>query len=92
MVNKVVPLADLMTETLAMAGEIARMHPHAILMAKQAVNQTLDAMGQSTALQAAFTLHALGHANAWAATGWPVIAGLSEMQAAGRQGTGQAGQ
>lgn len=84
MVNKVVPLADLQAEAMAMAQEIAKMHPHALLMAKQAVNQTLDAMGQYSALQAAFNLHSLGHANAWAATGWPVIAGLSEMRAANR--------
>jgi enoyl-CoA hydratase len=87
MVNKVVPLADLQTETMALAQEVAKMHPHALLMAKQAVNQTLDAMGQYSALQAAFNLHSLGHANAWAATGWPVMAGLSEMRAANKTET-----
>jgi enoyl-CoA hydratase len=85
MVNRVVPRAELESATLALAEEIARMHPHALLMAKQAVNQTLDAMGQYTALQAVFNLHALGHANAYAATGWPVMAGLTEMREANRE-------
>lgn len=85
MVNRVVPLAELESATLALAKEIATMHPHALLMAKQAVNQTLDAMGQYAALQAVFNLHSLGHANAWAASGWPVLAGLSEMVASNRK-------
>ena len=85
MVNRVVPRAELETAVLALAQEIAKMHPHALLMAKQAVNQTLDAMGQYTALQAAFNLHSLGHANAYAATGWPVMAGLTEMAQANRE-------
>jgi enoyl-CoA hydratase len=84
MVNKVVPLDELGSATMALAEEVAQMHPHALLMAKQAVNQTLDAQGQYAALQSVFNLHSLGHANAWAATGWPVIAGLAEMQAANR--------
>jgi enoyl-CoA hydratase len=84
MVNRVVPRAELDTATLALAEEIARMPPHALLMAKQAVNQTLDAMGQYTALQAVFNLHSLGHANAWAAQGQVVLAGLTEMVSANR--------
>ena len=82
MVNRVVPLADLDSATLALATEISGMHPHGLMMAKQAVNQTLDAMGQHTAMQSAFTLHSLGHSNAWTVTGWPIMAGLSEMKTA----------
>jgi enoyl-CoA hydratase len=85
MVNRVVPLAELETATMALAEEIAQMQPHALLMAKQAVNQTLDAMGQPMAMQAVFNLHSLGHANCYAATGWPVNAGLSEMVAGNRE-------
>lgn len=84
MVNRVVPLEELEQAAVALADTISGMQPHALLMAKQAVNQTLDAMGQSTALQAAFNLHALGHANCWAATGRPVNAGIAEMTAANR--------
>jgi enoyl-CoA hydratase len=79
MVNRVVPRDELDSATLALAREIATMHPHALLMAKQAVNQTLDAMGQYSALQSVFSLHALGHANAQIVTGHPVMVGLSEM-------------
>lgn len=85
MVNRVVPRAELDAATLALAQQIAEMRPHALLMAKQAVNQTLDAMGQSTALQAAFNLHSLGHANAQAACGFPVMAGLKEMREGNRE-------
>jgi len=88
MVNRVVPLAELDEATISLAQEIAKMHPHALLMAKQAVNQTLDAMGQHNAMQAVFTLHQLGHANAYASSGWPVLAGLEEMTAANRGSEG----
>jgi enoyl-CoA hydratase len=85
MVNRVVPRDELEPATLALAREIAQMHPHALLMAKQAVNQTLDAMGQYAAMQAVFNLHSLGHANAQAATGYPALAGLNEMTSANRK-------
>jgi enoyl-CoA hydratase len=84
MVNRVVPRGELDAATLALAQEIAKMPPHAHLAAKQAVNQTLDAMGQYAAMQAVFNLHSLGHANAWAAQGRPVLAGLDEMVKANR--------
>jgi enoyl-CoA hydratase len=86
MVNRVVPRAELDAHCLALAAQIAEMNPHALQMAKQAVNQTLDIMGQHSALQAVFNLHSLGHANAWAATGFPVLAGLGEMAGAIRTG------
>ena len=79
MVNRVVALDALESATLALAGEIAGMPPHALQMAKRAVNQTLDAMGQYTAIQSAFDIHSLGHANAWATCGQATIAGLAEM-------------
>lgn len=84
MVNRVVPREELETATLALAQEIAQMHPHALLMAKRAVNQSLDAQGQHAALQAAYDTHALGHANAWIISGYPVLAGLEEMTKANR--------
>ncbi len=85
MVNRVVARTELDEHTLALAREVATMHPHALLMAKQAVNQTLDAMGQYNAMQSVFALHSLGHANAWAACNWPVMAGLDEMVDANRE-------
>ena len=88
MVNRVVPRTDLESAALALADEIAQMHPHALLMAKRAVNQALDAQGQHTALQAAYDTHALGHANAWIVSGYPVMAGLDQMTAANRGAKG----
>jgi enoyl-CoA hydratase len=85
MVNRVIPRDQLEAATLALANEIAQMHPHALLMAKRAVNQSLDAQGQHQALQQAFDLHSLGHANAWIISGWPVLAGLDTMTKANRE-------
>ncbi len=81
MVNRVVPLADLDAEARALAKDISRMHPHALAMAKRAVNQTLDVMGQSAALQSCFDIHQLGHASAWAQTGQWVVAGMEATKA-----------
>ena len=44
MVNRVVPVDELETQTMEMANQIAQMHPFALAMAKRAVNQTLDIM------------------------------------------------
>lgn len=84
MVNRVVPLDQLLQATLTLANEIAQMHPHPLQMAKQAVNRTLDAMGQYNAIQAVFDIHSLGHANAWATCGQVTIAGLAEMTPANK--------
>ncbi len=61
MVNKVVPRDDLESETLAMAEHIARRPMFGLSLAKQSVNNALDAMGMYTALQSAFGLHHVGH-------------------------------
>ncbi len=73
MVNKVVPAADLDAEARAMALRIAQMHPHALAMAKRAVNQTMDVMGQHAALQSAFDIHQLGHNSAYAQSGQMIL-------------------
>jgi enoyl-CoA hydratase len=80
MVNRVVPLADLDTEARKLAIEIAAMHPHALAMAKRAVNQTMDIMGQGAALQSCFDIHQLGHASAYAQTGQFIIAGINAVK------------
>ncbi|SFR90358.1 enoyl-CoA hydratase [Sphingomonas jatrophae] len=80
MVNRVVPLAELEAEARKLAGEIAQMHPHALAMAKRAVNQTMDIMGQQAALQSCFDIHQLGHASAYAQTGQWVVAGMSAIK------------
>lgn len=84
MVNRVVPRADLDGTAMALASEISKMHPHALLMAKRAVNLTLDAQGQHNALQSAFDTHSLGHANAWTICGKAITLGLEGMTEANK--------
>lgn len=80
MVNRVVPLDQLHDETWKLAQQIAQMHPFALAMAKRAVNQTLDVMGQQTALQSCFDIHQLGHASAYAQSGQVILTGLEGMK------------
>jgi len=61
MVNKVVPLDALEAETLAMAEHIAKRPMIGLTLAKQSVNNSLDAMGMWTAIQSAFGLHHVAH-------------------------------
>jgi enoyl-CoA hydratase len=64
MVNHVVPRDELHEFTLGIAREIAERPVMGTKLAKSAVNQSLDAQGMWTALQAAFALHHVGHAHA----------------------------
>ncbi|MGY0499301.1 enoyl-CoA hydratase [Nocardia sp. FBN12] len=64
MVNHVVARDELESFTLAIAVEIAARPAMGLKLAKLSVNQGLEAQGQYTAMQAAFGLHQLGHANA----------------------------
>lgn len=63
MVNRVVASHSLLAETRGLAATIAAMDPFALRMAKEAVNRTLDEMGQWTAMQAVFDMHHLAHAH-----------------------------
>jgi enoyl-CoA hydratase/carnithine racemase len=81
MVNRVVPLDRLREETMALARDIARMHPFALRQAKRAVNQTLDVQGFYAAIQSVFDVHQTGHGNALSVGGWPVLVNLEEMKA-----------
>jgi enoyl-CoA hydratase len=75
MVNHVVPAAELRTFTMSMAARIATKPSFALKLAKESVNQTLDAQGQFTALRAAFSLQHLGHAHNRVRFGIPVDPG-----------------
>ena len=88
MVNKVVPLESLEDEAMAMANKIAQMHPFALAMAKRAVNQTLDVMGQYAALQSVFDIHQLGHGSALAQCGEAVVMGLDGLKVANKKSGG----
>jgi enoyl-CoA hydratase len=61
MINRVVPAAELDSATMAMAAKIATKPGFALKLAKESVNQTLEA--QYNAFRAAFSLQHLGHAN-----------------------------
>lgn len=63
MVNHVVAAAELEGFTRALAERIATRPTMGLKLAKQAVNQSLDAQGQWAAIQAAFSLHELGHSH-----------------------------
>ncbi|MEQ8841857.1 MAG: enoyl-CoA hydratase [Acidimicrobiales bacterium] len=80
MVNRVVPLDELMDQTMELAREIAEMHPFALTQAKRIVNQTQDIQGFYTALQSGFDMHTVGHGNALSVNGYPVLMNLSEMK------------
>lgn len=72
MVNHVVPLEELESFTLELAQRIAARPAFGLRLAKASINQALDAQGQSTALDAALSLHNLGHAASLARHGVPV--------------------
>jgi enoyl-CoA hydratase/carnithine racemase len=80
MVNRVVPLEELDTTTMELAGQIAQMHPFALRQAKRAVNQTLDVQGFYAAIQSVFDIHQTGHGNALSVAGYPVIMRLDGMK------------
>jgi enoyl-CoA hydratase len=80
MVNRVVPLDELMDQTMALAREIAEMHPFALTQAKRIVNQTQDIQGFYNALQSGFDMHTVGHGNALSINGYPVLMNLTDMK------------
>jgi enoyl-CoA hydratase len=65
MVSKVFPAAELGDRTLEFARRVAALPTMTSLLIKESVNQTVDNMGFSNALQACFTLHQLNHSH-WA--------------------------
>lgn len=65
MVTKVFPREALAERTLEFARRVARVPTMAALLIKESVNQCVDAMGFSSALDSCFTLHQLNHSH-WA--------------------------
>jgi enoyl-CoA hydratase len=86
MVNKVVPLDQLLPETMTMAHKIAKNDAFSLRMAKRAVNRTLDIQGFTSSIDAVFDMHHVGHARAALVTGGiPSLAGLRAMQDKGQR-------
>lgn len=85
MVNRVVPLDELVPATLALAQRIAKNDALALRMAKRAVNQTLDIQGYTNSIDAVFDMHHFCHARAALVTGgMPSLAGLNAMKSKGK--------
>jgi enoyl-CoA hydratase len=63
MVNRVVPRARLVEDTLAIAERIAQMPRFALALAKRAINQAEDRMGLRDTMDATYALHHLAHAH-----------------------------
>ena len=63
MVNHVVDDEELESFTLGLASRIAQQPPFALTLAKQAVNHALDLQGQWSAVEYAFALHHVAHAD-----------------------------
>jgi enoyl-CoA hydratase len=77
MVNKVFPRGDLEDRTLQFAGRIASLPSVTSLLIKESVNQSVDAMGFSAALNACFSIHQLNAAH-WSALHGDRVAALPE--------------
>jgi enoyl-CoA hydratase len=90
MVNRVVPLERLAEETLELACQIARKPSFALMLAKRAVNHSLDLQGQRLAIDAAFAMHHLAHSHNMQLHGQLIDpSGIEEIRrdARGKRGT-----
>ncbi|WP_405488390.1 enoyl-CoA hydratase [Nocardia sp. NBC_00511] len=63
MVNRVVPRAELETQTFALAEKIAEMPQFGLALTKKAVNQCEDLMGMRAGMDSVFGLHHFAHAH-----------------------------
>jgi enoyl-CoA hydratase len=63
MVNHVVPRPELSSFVMALAQKIAAKPSFALKLTKEAVNRSVDVMGQPAAIDQAFALHQLCHAH-----------------------------
>jgi len=81
MVSKIFPPDQLADRTLEFARRIATLPTMASLLIKESVNQTMDTMGFTNALQSCFTIHQLNHSH-WATISngqrWVAVADFDE--------------
>ncbi|MCV7110765.1 enoyl-CoA hydratase, partial [Mycolicibacterium setense] len=78
MVSKVFPGEDLADSAIEFARRIAKLPTMAALLIKESVNQTVDAMGFTTALDGCFKIHQLNHAHWAEVTGGKLCYGTVE--------------
>lgn len=81
MVGKIFPADTLSDRTVDFARRIARIDTMAALLIKESVNQTVDNMGFTNALNACFSMHQINH------SGWAERTGDTRRNA-GAGGTG----
>jgi enoyl-CoA hydratase len=72
MVNHVVPRAELIEFTLALAMKIAEADRFALKLIKEAVNAAEDAMGRRESIKFGFALHQMAHLHHMLAHGFPI--------------------
>ena len=72
MVNHVVSTDQLTKITLELAAKIAANNPFAMRLAKEAINRGQDLMGRKHAMDAAFSLHQIGHLQNMLVNGFPI--------------------
>ncbi|MGI8609063.1 MAG: enoyl-CoA hydratase [Candidatus Dormibacteria bacterium] len=77
MVNRVVPLEDLDSTVMEMAGKIAGMPRMALALTKKAVNFAEDEMGLRAGIDHSFALHQLAHASSAEVSGGDAILGAT---------------
>ena len=85
MVNHVVPRDELHAFTMDLARRIAKKPAFALKLAKESVNQMLEAQGQYTALRAAFSHQHLAHAHNMIKYGIPVDPGFMRSAPGGSE-------
>ncbi|MGM5069152.1 enoyl-CoA hydratase [Rhodococcus qingshengii] len=79
MVSKVFPVESIAAETDAFARRIAKLPTMTALTIKDSVNQSVDAMGFTTALDASFSIHQLNHAHWTVESSGKSVVGTPEL-------------
>jgi enoyl-CoA hydratase len=72
MVNHVVPREQLSAKTLELANRIAANNRFTMKLVKESMNRSQDLMGRKHAMEAAFSLHQLGHTHCMLVHGFPI--------------------
>jgi len=90
-INRVVPRADLATETAAVAADLVKQPAFGMILAKQAMNFIENIRGKRTSMDALFHIHHLAHAHNQVVTG-NLVAGMDAkaMSSANKAAAGDA--
>jgi enoyl-CoA hydratase len=79
MISKVFPAESVASDTLQFARRISKVPTMAALLVKESVNQSVDAMGFSNALNACFSIHELNHSHWMELSGGKTALGTVEF-------------